>query len=111
MGRSVSTSDVIVLKYNGDMSAHFVDSTGFTELDGFLGEESYREAARRESERTDPAFSQFGKRSDEHTADTKTNQTPELKSRKSLLMRLDEAKRQAGNNAQAASRQKERGYE
>ena len=32
-GRSVSVSDVIVLKYNGDISAHYVDSAGFWELD------------------------------------------------------------------------------
>jgi|GEM_PF-889374 len=40
-GRSVSVSDVIVLKYNGDTSAHFVDSAGFKELDNyvFFGEE------------------------------------------------------------------------
>jgi len=38
-GRSVSVSDVIVLKYNDGMSSHFVDSTGFVEIDGFLGEE------------------------------------------------------------------------
>jgi hypothetical protein len=39
-GRSVSVSDVIVLKYNGDISSHFVDSTGFIELDAFLGDET-----------------------------------------------------------------------
>ena len=40
-GRSVSNSDVIVLKYNGDISAHYVDSAGFKELDNnvFFGEE------------------------------------------------------------------------
>jgi len=37
--RSVSVSDVIVLKYDGDISSHFVDRVGFVELDAFLGEE------------------------------------------------------------------------
>jgi hypothetical protein len=38
-GRSVSTSDVIVLKYNGDFAAFYVDDTGFVEIDGFLSQE------------------------------------------------------------------------
>jgi hypothetical protein len=40
-GRSVSVSDVIVLKYSGNTSTHFVDSAGFKELDNyaFFGEE------------------------------------------------------------------------
>ena len=41
LGRSVSNSDVIVLKYNGDISAHYADSVGFKELDNyaFFGED------------------------------------------------------------------------
>jgi hypothetical protein len=40
-GHSLSVSDVVVLKYNGDMSTHYVDSVGFSELDNhsFFGEE------------------------------------------------------------------------
>ena len=34
-GRSVSVSDVIVLRYNGDISTHFVDNVGFRELDNY----------------------------------------------------------------------------
>jgi len=56
--RSVSVSDVIVLKSGGDISSHYVDGKGFVELDGFLGEESHREAAKREAERTDTALMQ-----------------------------------------------------
>jgi hypothetical protein len=62
--RSVSVSDVIVLKCNGDISSHFVDSIGFKELTGFLAEESHREAMKREAARTDPTFSQLGKSSE-----------------------------------------------
>jgi hypothetical protein len=59
--RSVSVSDVIVLKYNGDISSHFVDSAGFVELTGFLAEESHREAEKREAEHRGFSFSQVGK--------------------------------------------------
>jgi hypothetical protein len=38
-GRSVSVSDIIVLKCNGDITSHYVDSVGFVEIDHFLGEE------------------------------------------------------------------------
>ena len=38
-GRSISVSDIIVLKANSDISSHFVDRIGFVEIDGFLGEE------------------------------------------------------------------------
>jgi hypothetical protein len=37
-GRSVSVSDVIVLRVNGGVSAHFVDSIGFAEIDGFFAD-------------------------------------------------------------------------
>ena len=39
-GRSVSVSDVIVLHWNHNVSAHFVDSKGFVEISGFFGTES-----------------------------------------------------------------------
>jgi hypothetical protein len=38
-GRSVSVSDVIVLQWRGEVSAHFVDSAGFKELARFTGNE------------------------------------------------------------------------
>ena len=46
-GRSVSVSDVVVLKYGNDMSTHFVDSAGFVELDNydFFGEDTGRTQA------------------------------------------------------------------
>jgi hypothetical protein len=46
-GRSVSVSDVIALKYNGDISVHYVDSAGFVELDNyaFFGEDTNRQQA------------------------------------------------------------------
>jgi len=44
-GHSLSVSDVVVLKYNGDYSSHFVDSGGFVEIDAFLGGETRQEQA------------------------------------------------------------------
>jgi hypothetical protein len=38
-GHSLSVSDVIVLQWNGEVSAHFVDSIGFMELSHFTGNE------------------------------------------------------------------------
>jgi hypothetical protein len=38
-GRSTSVSDVIVLQWRGEVSAHYVDSVGFKELPYFTGEE------------------------------------------------------------------------
>ena len=35
-GHSLSVSDVIALKRNGEISVHYVDSIGFKELPGFL---------------------------------------------------------------------------
>ena len=41
-GHSLSVSDVIALKRNGNVSVHYVDSIGFKELPGFLNEQSER---------------------------------------------------------------------
>ena len=38
-GHSLSVSDVIVLKYGNNISSHYIDSTGFEPLAGFLGDE------------------------------------------------------------------------
>ena len=35
-GHSLSVSDVIALKRNGEVSVHYVDSIGFKDLQGFL---------------------------------------------------------------------------
>jgi hypothetical protein len=65
-GRSVSVSDVIVLQWKGEVSAHYVDSAGFKELPSFTGSErpqpleSHRETEKREAESA-PTFSQVGK--------------------------------------------------
>ncbi|MCL2774843.1 MAG: YodL domain-containing protein [Oscillospiraceae bacterium] len=39
-GHSLSVSDIIVLKYNGEIASHYVDSVGFVEIGAFLGEET-----------------------------------------------------------------------
>ena len=44
-GHSLSVSDVVALKVNGVVSAHYVDSIGFRELPGFLKPENYLKAA------------------------------------------------------------------
>jgi hypothetical protein len=95
--RSVSTSDVIVLRHNGDISAFYVDSTGFKELDSFLGEETKREHLKT------PAKPEVA------TAERKSVS----KGKPSLLGRLDEAKKQVEQNKQTAVAAKttERGHE
>ena len=40
-GHSLSVSDIVVLKQNGVVSCHYVDSWGFKELPGFLKPENY----------------------------------------------------------------------
>ena len=76
-GHSVSVSDVIVLKYNGGLSSHYVDSTGFVEIDNssFFGEETRKApiaespAQTGESEKTD-SLSQVGTSSEEYSGKT-----------------------------------------
>ena len=41
-GHSLSVSDVIALKRNGEVSVHYVDSIGFKELTGFLDKKQER---------------------------------------------------------------------
>jgi len=41
-GHSLSVSDVIVVKYGNNVSAHYVDSAGFEPLAGFLGDENQK---------------------------------------------------------------------
>ena len=41
-GHSLSVSDVIALKRNGEVSVHYVDSIGFKELPGFLDKQPER---------------------------------------------------------------------
>ena len=41
-GHSLSVSDVIALKRNGNVSVHYVDSIGFKDLQGFLDKQPER---------------------------------------------------------------------
>ena len=41
-GHSLSVSDVIAIKRNGEVSVHYVDSIGFKELPGFLDKQPER---------------------------------------------------------------------
>jgi hypothetical protein len=70
-GRSMSVSDVVVLRYNGDMSAHYVDRVGFVEIGRpeFFGEppENRTQTAERKPEPAEQTFFQNGKRSDAPT--------------------------------------------
>ena len=43
-GHSLSVSDVIALKRNGEVSVHYVDSIGFKDLQGFLDKQPERPA-------------------------------------------------------------------
>ena len=90
-GSSVSVSDVIVLRYNGDISSHYVDTLGFVEIDYFLGEEkaTLPEKAVRDIENDTPeSFSQVGKRAEEERQDTPP-------SKPTLMERLAENKLKA----------------
>ena len=44
-GHSLSVSDVIALKLQGQISCHFVDSVGFQQLPDFIRRENYLKAA------------------------------------------------------------------
>jgi len=44
-GHSLSVSDIVVLRENGVVSCHYVDSIGFQELPGFLKPENYLKSA------------------------------------------------------------------
>ena len=134
--RSVSVSDVIVLRHNGDISAFYVDSVGFKELTGFLGEETKRgQMMTQEAERFGndnivdiAATSPPNPTLDKLEADVKAGKTislmdlskavnsgqkPVSKSKPSLLGRLDEAKKIVEQNKQTAvaANIKERGHE
>jgi hypothetical protein len=122
--RSVSVSDVIVLQWRGEVSAHFVDSVGFKELANFTGEE-----------RPQSTFLQVEKRPDttsvdKLTADVKSGkvislmdlsravnntpkQTPSQKSKPSILAGLEESKILAAqhNNKSAGQKSTEREVE
>jgi hypothetical protein len=118
-GRSMSVGDVVMLRCNGDITAHFVDSAGFVELSSFTGDEH-----------TNATISQVGKSSTvaELEADVKAGksisltdlakaaknepQKPATKSKPSILDDLEEAtKRAAVGGKQENHKKSERGYE
>jgi hypothetical protein len=128
-GRSLSVSDVVVLRCNGDITAHFVDRAGFVELPFFTGGESETQA-RLGGEKT---FSQVGTSSDAPTvaeleSDVKAGksisvmdlaravnderQPPANKAKPSILAELEEAKKLAAKGGkQDNHKTNERGYE
>lgn len=60
-GHSLSISDVIALKRNGEVSVHYVDSIGFKELFGFLDKQERCSVLDQLKEKTDtPACSLAG---------------------------------------------------
>lgn len=50
MGHSLSVSDVVALKKDGEISAHYVDSFGYTELPGFFFQREKSRDQRKEAE-------------------------------------------------------------
>ncbi|MDR1668912.1 MAG: ssDNA-binding domain-containing protein [Oscillospiraceae bacterium] len=78
--RSVSVSDVIVLQWRGEVSAHFVDSFGFKELPSFTGNEREKAA--------EPTLSQ-----NETRSKRAEQQRPAPKAPQTLLGELAEAKK------------------
>ena len=91
---SVSVSDVIVLQWRGEVSAHFIDSVGFKELSSFTG-----------NEREQPsALSQVGTRQ----ADKTITQKPATKAAPTLLGELAEAKQLVTRGEKSTAKQNER---
>ena len=105
-GRSVSISDVIVLKYNNDISSHYVDRVGFVEIDAFLGEERTYLPGKKpvhEIETSKPeTYSQAGNMS-------ANERTAAPKGASSLIERLAQNKLKAAQQGQSeATKPKER---
>jgi hypothetical protein len=106
-GRSVSVGDVVVLRCNGDITAHFVDSAGFTELSSFTGDE-----------RRGDSFSQAGKSAEAEKpqeglspVDNEPRKAQKI-ANKGILDELAEAQKLAGSGGKQENRKKsERGYE
>jgi len=82
-GRSISVSDIIVLKQSGDVSSHYVDRVGFVELDAFLGEE--RQSAPAPSTEL-PTYSQVGNKSKEYEGTTVAELEADVKAGKSISL-------------------------
>lgn len=105
-GHSVSISDVIVLKTDEGISTYFVDSTGFTGLEAFLGDETkkYHLCKIDFPEKEQLTFSQVRKRSeitDEVISFARNIEpSPLIKSKPTLMERLEEGKRKALHESQ-----------
>jgi len=116
-GRSVSVSDVIVLKYGSDTSTHFVDATGFKELDNyaFHGEDtgSLYQADTRSDENTIPSvatleadvkagkvisLTELAKAT--HAEKATNNHTDAPKPKLNLMERLKQGKQKAAQQGQ-----------
>ena len=95
-GRSVSVSDVVVLKYSGSISSHYIDSFGFVEIDYFLGEEK-AQLPERQSQTIETSknetYSQVGTRQDIRRAEAP-------KTKPTLMERLTENKKKAARQGQ-----------
>ena len=105
MGHSVSVSDVIVLKYNGEISSYFVDSIGFVELPSFLGDETQKSQTVETSEQDklsekSERYSQVGNMSEKASKDTPTRKI-------TLMERLEASKLKAAQQGQIANKNRE----
>ena len=128
-GHSLSVSDVVVLRQNNEISAHYIDRAGFVALPSFTGEERAPESQIAPPE---PALSQVGTSAQptvaEVEADVKAGksisimdlakatraekQQPAQKGKPSLLAKLETAKHQVTKEHQPDTNKKnERGYE
>ena len=79
-GHSLSVSDVIVLNKDGDISSHFVDSFGFSELPAFLGVE-------KQPEKTVPAVGQSGNEPPPHITEPPALETPDIPKKEQPIYR------------------------
>jgi hypothetical protein len=101
---SVSVSDVIVLQWRGEVSAHFVDSAGFKELPLFTGNEREQKTAltAQEAANIPKAAPDTRERTTTATPEKKP-QPPLSKAKPSLLGRLEAKKRTVAQRKQAAN--------
>jgi hypothetical protein len=115
--RSVSVSDVIVLQWRGEVSAHYVDSIGFEELPSFTGNEREQNRALSQID-TRTNVTELAKASN---AESKENpriingetppqsaQKPQNKGVPTLMDEINEAKQLVNRNGQGAAKQNER---
>jgi len=94
IGRSVSVSDVIVLKCNDEISSHYVNDIGFKEIHGFLSEETPKDRTPpdRDAAKTE-TYSQVGNTSIKI-------QTDAPKGRPSLMDRVEKGKQKVAQQGQ-----------